>query len=70
MKRIHIFKQGKHTDRRGIAVDFTDSVLSESAASYDPAKHEAPMVVGHPKMDAPAYGWIKFVNFSDGNLFA
>jgi hypothetical protein len=70
MKRIHIFKPGKQTDRRGVSVDFTDSVLSEIAESYDPTKHEAPMVVGHPQMDAPAYGWIKSVNFSDGNLFA
>jgi hypothetical protein len=27
-------------------------------ASYDPALHRAPIVVGHPPADAPAYGWI------------
>jgi hypothetical protein len=70
MKRVHIFKTGKQTDRKGISIDFTDALLAEVAASYDPTKHEAPIVVGHPQLDAPAYGWVKSVGFSDGNLFA
>ena len=32
--------------------------MAAIAASYDPARHEAPIVVGHPTTDAPAYGWI------------
>jgi len=29
------------------------------AEAYDPAKHESPLTVGHPRNDAPAYGWTK-----------
>lgn len=29
------------------------------AASYDPAKREAPLTVGHPLHNLPAYGWVK-----------
>ena len=28
------------------------------ASGYNPALHEAPIVVGHPTTDAPAYGWV------------
>jgi hypothetical protein len=28
-------------------------------ASYNPSEHEAPVVIGHPKMNAPAYGWVQ-----------
>jgi hypothetical protein len=35
---------------------------------YDPAKHEAPLCVGHPEHDKPAYGWAKRAAFADGAL--
>ncbi len=50
----------------GRAIEFTDADLQASAQAYDPAKHEAPLVVGHPKMDAPAYGWVNALNYADG----
>lgn len=70
MKLLHIFKSGKHTSAQGITLDFTDAMLQAAAAAYDPALHEAPITVGHPKDNLPAYGWVKGLSFADGNLNA
>jgi hypothetical protein len=37
-------------------------------AAYDPAVHEAPHTVGHPKHNAPAYGWVKRLAVQGGVL--
>lgn len=42
----------------GEPIEFAASQLDASAAAYDPAKWRAPLVVGHPKTNAPAYGWV------------
>lgn len=65
MNTIQIFKPGKHTDVKGIVIDFTEDMLRNIAAAYDPEKSEAPLVIGHPKMDDPAYGWVKALRYSD-----
>jgi hypothetical protein len=65
VKKLQIFKPGKHTDVKGIVIDFTEDMLRACAAAYDPAKHEAPLVIGHPKMDDPAFGWAKAISYSD-----
>ncbi|MDR2221011.1 MAG: hypothetical protein LBE24_10620 [Methylobacillus sp.] len=65
-KPIQIFKAGRHTAMSGVALEFTESDLQAAAQAYDPAKHEAPIVVGHPKTDAPAYGWVKSLTYADG----
>lgn len=52
----------------GARLAFSESDLAASAAAYDPALHEAPLVIGHPKHDMPAYGWVKAVSFSDGDI--
>lgn len=59
MKTLHIFRAGRHTPKSGGKLDFSEADLAGIAASYDPARHEAPIVVGHPRHDRPAYGWIK-----------
>lgn len=69
-KPIQIFKAGKHTAMSGDALSFSETDLAATARAYDPAKHEAPIVVGHPKHDAPAYGWVGRLAFSEGGLNA
>lgn len=69
-KPFQIFKPGRHTANSGVALAFSESDLAASAAAYDPAVSEAPIVVGHPKIDGPAYGWVKSLAFSDGALEA
>lgn len=54
----------------GAVLNFTESDLTASAAAYDPQLHEAPMVIGHPKHDAPAYGWVKSLSADNSALFA
>lgn len=65
-KPIQIFKAGQRTDSNGVTRDFTEAQLRATVAAYDPAKHEAPIVVGHPKHDDPAYGWVKSLSYADG----
>src|SRR4051812_33078434 len=65
MKQLEIFRAGKHIASNGASFTFTEADLKATAAAYDPAKHEAPMVVGHPKGDGPAYGWTKALSFSE-----
>ena len=54
-----IFRTGRHTDSSGISREFTTADLDAMVAGYDPAYHEAPLVIGHPKTDAPAFGWVE-----------
>jgi hypothetical protein len=57
-KTLHIFKPGRHTAMGGVVVEFSESQLGASAAAYDPALWRAPLVVGHPTINGPAYGWV------------
>ncbi|MEO1082396.1 MAG: peptidase [Pseudomonadota bacterium] len=70
MKPIHIFKTGTHTSSSGQTLPFTEEMLQASVAAYDPEKHEAPIVVGHPKDNGPAFGWVGGMSFAEGNVFA
>jgi len=70
MKRIHIFKTGTHTDSHGQTLTFSESDLAAAVAAYDPNLHQAPIVVGHPKTDNPAYGWVQSLTADVANLFA
>lgn len=49
---------------------FAASDLEATARAYDPQKHEAPLVVGHPATDAPAYGWAERLTVDQGALEA
>lgn len=59
MKPLHIFKPGKHTASDGTAIEFTEAMVQSLVSSYDPQLHEAPIVIGHPRDNGPAYGWVK-----------
>jgi hypothetical protein len=67
---VDIFRAGRHIAMDGREVSFSDADLAKSAAAYDPAKHEAPAVIGHPEGNAPAYGWVKRLSVSNGTLVA
>ncbi len=70
MKPLHIFKPGSHTAMNGARIDFSESDLAATVSAYDPALHEAPMVIGHPKHDAPAAGWVKSLTATASGLVA
>jgi hypothetical protein len=67
---IQIFKPGTHTTMSGDALTFSEADVAATAAAYDPALKDAPLVVGHPKADHPAYGWVTSLAFADGVLSA
>lgn len=69
-KPLHIFKPGNQTAMSGVTLAFSESDLADSARAYDPAKHEAPIVIGHPRHDAPAYGWVKSLSCTNEGLNA
>ena len=58
MQPFDIFRAGRHTASGGQTLDFSEEVLRAAVAAYDPALHEAPIVVGHPRDNEPAYGWV------------
>lgn len=70
MKQLHIFRAGIHQPMQGGAIEFREVDLAATAAAYDPALGEAPIVVGHPKLDAPAYGWVRALRAEGGDLVA
>lgn len=70
MKPFEIFRPGEHTAMDGTRLAFSERDVRATADAYDPAVHEAPIVVGHPTADAPAYGWVRALSFVDGALVA
>ncbi|MGI2027788.1 hypothetical protein [Endozoicomonas acroporae] len=70
MKGIHIFKPGKQTSSQGITLDFSDDTLKATVDAYSPDLHEAPIVIGHPKDNGPAWGWVNGLEFSNDGLVA
>ncbi len=70
MKGIHIFKPGKQTSSQGITLEFSDDTLKATVDAYSPELHEAPIVIGHPKDNGPAWGWVNGLEFSDDGLVA
>jgi hypothetical protein len=67
---FEIFRAGTHTDMGGRTLSFTAADIAAMAAAYDPAQREAPLVVGHPKHDAPAYGWVDRLEARGDTLLA
>lgn len=65
MKAIQIFRPGRHTDSGGHTLSFSAADLEAMAQVYDPAIHQAPLVVGHPRHDAPAYGWVAGLSYAE-----
>ena len=67
MQLIEIFKAGKRTDANGVEVEITTADLQQAVDAYNINFHESPAVIGHPKHNAPAYGWVKRLEL-DGDV--
>ena len=70
LNRIEIFRAGRHTDVNGQQIEFSPADVAAIAASYDASAGEAPLVVGHPQINGPAYGWVKELTAESGVLYA
>lgn len=69
MQPIHILRPGTFR-AQGADHTFDAADLAATAAAYDPARHEAPIVVGHPHDAAPAYGWVGALTAERDGLYA
>lgn len=65
---IEIFRAGRHVDDAGNTHDFSAADVAAMAAGYDPALREAPLTVGHPASNRPAYGWVQRLAAAAGVL--
>lgn len=54
----------------GEAGRWSEDDLGRMAASYDPERFAAPLVVGHPAHDAPAHGWVRSLRLAGRRLLA
>jgi hypothetical protein len=70
--RIEVFRPGTFQPMEGTALTYTAADLKAVADAYDPATAPAPVVVGHPSTDAPAYAWATGFDYdaSEGRLYA
>ena len=69
--KFEIFKTGTHTSDKGIQKDYSLDDLNFIAQSYKPDEDEAPIVIGHPIDNSPAYGWVTSLEVTeDGKLVA
>lgn len=56
--RIEVFKAGTHTAMNGVTKEYTVDDLHAMADKYNgQTEHKAPLVLGHPQIDDPAFGW-------------
>jgi len=66
LDQVEVFRPGKRRAINGNVYDITAADVVALAEAYDPALHRAPHVVGHPKSDNPAYGWVESLQAVDG----
>lgn len=64
---IEIAKPGTFRDSKGRKHTFSAAQLAECAEGYDPSLHEAPLVLGHPTTNGPAYGWVQALRWNEGS---
>lgn len=64
---IEIFRCGTHTSANGTTKEWTETDLDKMVDGYGDGEHEAPVVIGHPQSNDPAYGWVDKIK-RDGKL--
>jgi hypothetical protein len=67
---IEVFRSGKHTDSAGNVKEWSDTDLDSIVSKYDPTNFKAPVVIGHPKDNSPAFGWVDSVKRKGKTLLA
>lgn len=67
---FEIFRTGTHTSNNGVTKSYSVSDLNAIVDSYNPQNLEAPLVLGHPKSNSPAFGWIETLRVVGDRLIA
>jgi hypothetical protein len=59
---IEMFRAGPQISSTGQKMVFTEDDLEQVVNTYNPGKHEAPLIIGHDQDDGtPALGWVRKV---------
>jgi hypothetical protein len=70
---FEIFRTGTHTDMSGRTRTYGEEDLDNLVRAYNEQpegnRHDAPLVLGHPKTDSPAYGWVEKIRRVGDTLF-
>lgn len=61
--RIEVFRPGTFKAMQGMSLTYSAADLLAAADAYDFATAPAPIVVGHPQTDAPAFGWVESFDY-------
>lgn len=67
---MEIFSTGTHTSKNGVTKTYTEADLDNIVNSYNPEYHEAPITIGHPSDNSPAYGWVQSLKRNGEKLIA
>lgn len=67
---IEVFRTGTFIDMSGNRQTVSDNTLRQIATGYDRDFAPAPVVIGHPATDAPAFGWVESLYVEGGTLKA
>lgn len=67
---IEIFRAGNHRSRGGTIVSYSVQDLAKIVNLYNASEHTAPIVIGHPRHNSPAYGWVKALKIEGDRLLA
>lgn len=69
MKLCQIFSAGKHTDSKGNTKEWTTEDLDKIVYQFENVHKNAPVCVGHPQTNSPAYGWLDNVKRIGNGLY-
>lgn len=59
---VELFRSGPQISSTGQKMVFEEGDLDQVVSSYNPGKHEAPLIIGHEQDDGtPALGWVREV---------
>lgn len=67
---VEVFEAGPQTASDGTAREWTEAELDEMVRNFAATGDTVPAVVGHPKDDAPAYGWVSSLRRAGKRLIA
>lgn len=71
MAWIEVFKTGTHTASNGKTKTWNKADLDSLAMKYNSQKErKAPLVIGHPATDDPAFGWVEELRVFKDKMFA
>jgi hypothetical protein len=66
---VEVFRAGEQTDSNGKKQEWRNEDLDQMVGNFD-ANDRAPIVIGHPKGDSPAWGWVQSLKREGDKLYA